>query len=85
MNDNPTTPRKRNIEVEYQVIRPFKYNGQILKPGDEFLPAGAPYDARLINQGKFVRRIETVVQESDKARRTGKGQRQAGPGASHGE
>ncbi len=69
--------RKRKIEVSYTVLRPFKYAGEQLKPGQEFVPIGAPNDAKLISQGKFVRRIETVEQEAEAARRTGKGQRQA--------
>ncbi len=68
---------KRSVEVEYRVLRPFKYNGQELKPGDEFIPAGAPNDGKLIEQGKFVKRIETVVDEAEKARRQPKQQRQA--------
>jgi hypothetical protein len=67
--------RKRKVEVEYKVLRPFKYNGQQLQPGDEFIPAGSPNDAKLINQGKFVRRVETVQQDAEAARRPSKAQR----------
>lgn len=62
-------PAKRGIEVRYEVKKPFKYGGENLKPGDEFVPLGAPHDAKLINQGKYVTRIEAAVTEAEDARR----------------
>lgn len=65
MNDAQPT---RRIEIQYEVKRPFMYNGELLKPGDEFVPRGGPHDAKLINQGKYVQRIETAVIDAEEAR-----------------
>ena len=77
-------PQKQQIEVSYEVLKPFKYAGEELKPGDEFIPVGSPNDAKLINQGKFIRRLETVVARAEEARRPSKRERQQLQGATHG-
>ena len=63
---------KRTVEITYWVKRPFKYMGEMLKAGDEFVPMGAPLDAQLINQAKYVGRREVAVNDAEKARRTPK-------------
>ena len=53
-------PRKAKAEIEYRVKREFKYNGEMMKPGQEFVPAGSPNDWKIINQGRLVERVETL-------------------------
>ena len=45
--------------IRYEVLKPFKYGGRTLRPGDEFIPNGGRFDAQLIATGKFVGRIES--------------------------
>lgn len=47
--------------IRYEVLKPFKYRGVMLKKGQEFTPTGAKWDAQLIAQGEFVGRIESAV------------------------
>lgn len=39
----------------YFVVRPFEYGGRLLRAGDEFVPAGGPWDALLIHDPKRIR------------------------------
>ena len=61
-------PRPR-LEVYYIVLRPFKYNGTIQEAGKEWLPAGMPFDGKLIASGRHVKRVEKVFEAAEAARR----------------
>jgi hypothetical protein len=61
-------PRPR-LEVYYIVLRPFKYNGVLQEAGKEWLPAGMPFDGKLVASGRHVKRIEKVVEAAEAARR----------------
>lgn len=59
----------QSLTVRYEVLKPFKYQGKMLKKGDPFIPAGGKWDAQLIALGKHVGRIESAVPR--RARRKG--------------
>ena len=61
-------PRPR-LEVYYIVLRPFKYNGAFCKAGEEWMPLGKPFDGKIINSGRHVKRVEKVIVEAEAARR----------------
>jgi hypothetical protein len=61
--------QRPKFEVKYLVMRQFKYNGVMQEPGTEWFPIGAPFDAKLIDQGKYVQRQEVAVEAAEQARR----------------
>lgn len=61
--------QRPKFEVKYLVMRAFKYAGIMQVPGTEWFPIGAPFDAKLIDQGKYVQRQEIAVEAAEQARR----------------
>ena len=61
--------------VKYVVRKRFKYQGEFLMPGDEFVPTGGKWDATIIARGELVGRVESAlpqVQARTEARRARK-------------
>lgn len=59
-------------KVTYTVKRPFKYNGQDLQQGDEWLPAGEQWDHKIRTSGLVTIAYETEDAAEEKPKRGAK-------------
>ena len=60
---------KEMTDREYEVVKEFKYDGVILKPGDVWKPTpGGLYDDRIISNQKMVRPILTAEEKKAAAK-----------------
>lgn len=51
-------------QIQYIVVKSFKYDGRRYLPGDEFTPAGGKWDKQLVANQKFIRTEITNAEEA---------------------
>ena len=56
------TPPTAQYSVKYKVVKPFKYAGRMLRPGQDFYPSDGKWDKQLIEGlGGYVKRDESAM------------------------
>lgn len=69
---NAQVTKPQMLEYYFEVKQSFKYDGRIYESGEQWIPGGFRFDAKIIQNGKKVQRVEQVIEASEAARRPAK-------------
>lgn len=72
MSNVQAQTKPQMLEYYFTVKQSFKYDGRIYQPGEQWEPGGFPFDAKIIQNGKKVQRVESVIEAAEAARRPAK-------------